>query len=136
MVHFSEHKIAAGHNAEVDLEFIGELEAGGLQFSEPVGANYGFNPGKIVIRLDGLTSTVGKNKQTFAMGMTFPQYTYIRDTYCGGGYSGKVTVRTRWMDNAWANYNATLILQSEGMDKVWGGYRTVEWTYYDLVELA
>lgn len=133
MVHFSQHQIAAGHNNAAGLAYIGELTAGGLKFSEPMGANHGFTPGKVVVRLDGQVTIVGKNKQTFVMGLTFPQYKKIQTDYCGGGFSGKVTVRTRWMDNAWANWNATLTLQSEGMDKVWGGYRDVLWTYSDLV---
>jgi len=137
MVHFSQHQIASGFNNVAGYDYVGELVGSdGLQFSEPVGANHGFNPGKVIVRLDGLTATAGKNKQTFVMGMSFAQYIYLQDTYLGGGFSGKVTVRTRWMDNAWDDYNAILTIQSEGMPPVWGGYREVQWTYSDLRVVA
>lgn len=126
-MHLSQHKIAAGHNAVDDLEFIGELEAGGLRFSEPVGADHGYIPGKMIMRLDNKVTVAGKDRQTFVMGMTFPQYQYALENL-----EGDVTVQTRWFGNAWAIYNTTLVIQRAGMGKVWGGFKDVQWTYYDL----
>lgn len=132
MVHYSQHQIAAGWNNTGDYDYIGELVADGVQFSEPVQANHGFNPGKYIVRLDQLTSLVGKNKQIFIMSMTFAQYKKVQADYCGGGNSGKVTVHTRWTDNTWDDYNAYLELQGEGLEAAWGGYKNVQWTYKDL----
>ncbi len=133
-MHLSQHMIGAGWNAaDEDMDYIGELQPmGDIQLGEPVGADHGFSEGKTIVRLDELTTQSGKNKQVFVMNMTFPQYEYIRSTYLGGGYSGKVTVRTRWRGKSWANYNCYLRIQSEGMGKIWAGFKDVEWTYSDL----
>ena len=104
-MHLTQYAMAPGWDAdEEDLEFIGEIvPEGDIAFPEPIGAQSGFNPGVIKQRLDLMLTRVGVNRQTFLLGgITYPQYRHIQATYCGGGYSGKVTLQTRWQGNDYA----------------------------------
>lgn len=72
-----------------------------------------FNDGLLRPRADKLRETTGF--QTFDWLIDIlgeAQYRYIQDTYTVGGtsYSGKMTVRTRDRDGAFANYSAVLHL--------------------------
>lgn len=77
-----------------------------------------YSPGEAVIRGDGTIVFDGyPSCQWILGGMTRLQLQYLQDTYCSGGYSGKVTVRTA-TDNvntstgapAFENYNAVMRL--------------------------
>lgn len=138
MVHFSQHMIGAGWNlTEMDLDFIGELlPSGDIKMAEPTGANHGYKAGQYIPGLDLMTTRTGINKQIFIISMTFPQYHMIQTDYCGGGTTGKVTVKTRWEGNSWALYNCVLEIQSEGLQPMWAGYKDVIWTYKDLRAIA
>lgn len=77
-----------------------------------------FSPGDPVVRGDGTIVYDGYPSVVWTFGaMTKLQLQYLQDTYCGGSYSGKVTVRTS-TDNvnltttfpAFENYNAVMRL--------------------------
>lgn len=77
-----------------------------------------YSPGEAVIRGDGTIVFDGyPSCQWVFAGMTRLQLQNLQDTYCGGGYSGKVTIRTA-TDNvntangapAFENYNAVMLL--------------------------
>lgn len=109
MVAFQDNKIAAGNNNAVGLVNIGLIvPSSHIAFIEPI-ARPNWNPGIQRIRLDALTYSAGYPAQVWIMGIvTFQQYDYLLSTYCGGGQSGKVTVRLRYRNHAYANYNAVL----------------------------
>lgn len=72
-----------------------------------------FDDGLIRGRADKLSETTGFQTFDWIFDlMSVAQYRYIQDTYTVGGtsYSGKLTVRTRDRDGAFANYNAVLRL--------------------------
>lgn len=129
---FTEYKIAAGNNNAAGLALIGGITAtNDIPFAEPA-AQQNYRPGRLVLRLDTLTSEVGINSQMWMMGLTWLQYTYLRATYCGGRYSGKVTIRTRWQGGSYANYNATLHIPTENLNFTLNGYSSVPLTFIDL----
>lgn len=75
-------------------------------------------PGESIVRGDGTVVFDGyPSCQWIFAGMTRLQLQYLQDTYCSGGYSGKVTIRTA-TDNvntstgapAFENYNAVMVL--------------------------
>src|ERR1051326_6908038 len=102
MTHFTEYSIASGWDAVDDLEPIGEiLPMGSITFPEPAGAQSRFAPGIIKQRLDNQLVVVGFNRQEWLLwGLVYKQYRYLQDTYCSGGFSGKLTVRTRWQEQS------------------------------------
>jgi hypothetical protein len=105
------YKIAAGYNnagSLVNIETI--VPTGDSAFWPPEGYG-GYRPGESVVRADGteyvagFASTVWHFKR-----LTRAQYSYLQSTYCGGGWSGKVTIATRIGATSYANYNAILWL--------------------------
>ena len=105
-------KIAVGHNNAGGLATLeGTIPSGGTPFL-PVTAYPNYDPGAFQIRGDGRYTTAGFATIVWALGaVTWRQERYLRDTYCGGGYSGLVTVRTvAETDGTYANYNATVQL--------------------------
>lgn len=109
MVAFQDNKIAVGWNNAAGLVNIGAIvPSSHIAFIEPI-ARPNWNPGVQRIRLDGLTYSTGYPSQVWLMGfITFQQYDYLLSTYCGGGQSGKVTVRVRYRNHAYANFNAIM----------------------------
>lgn len=84
-----------------------------------------FNPGDAVVRGDGTIVFDGYPSCSWVFSiMTRLQLQYLQDTYCGGSYSGKVTLRTS-TDNvnsstalpAYENYNAIMRLPPPGERK-------------------
>jgi hypothetical protein len=106
---FTDYKIAAGHNNAGGLTLIGLIvPAGDIAFPEPT-ARLSYSPGVRRVRLDQQLYVAGFPAQTWEMPfLSLPQYQYLKTTYCGGGYSGLVTVRTRWNAGAYAHFNAVL----------------------------
>jgi hypothetical protein len=133
--YFTDYKIAAGVSNTGGLAPIGSIVAtSNIAFPEPAGAQGSYTPGIIKIRLDQQLVTVGKSRQVWLLyGLTFEQYRYLQSTYCGGGFSGKVTIRTRWQHTSYANYNAVLQLQHENLQETIQGYASVALTFVDLV---
>lgn len=77
-----------------------------------------YSPGEMVVRGDGTVIFDGyPSCQWIFGGMTRLQLQHLQDTFCNGGYSGKVTLRTA-TDNvnastgapAFENYNAIMLL--------------------------
>jgi len=70
-----------------------------------------FRYGNALVRGDGTNAYNGYPAQDWLLaGLTRNGYQYIRTTFCGGGYSGKVTINTRAGATAYARYNAILWL--------------------------
>jgi len=70
--------------------------------------------------------------------VTWEQEEYIRDTYCSGGLSGLVTVRTNTNDlpEVFANYDAVLSVNKfVDSDIVWRRFRNYEMRFSRLVAL-
>ena len=106
---FHDYKIAAGWNNAGGLVNIGTIiPPGNIRFFEPV-ARGNWNPGLRRVGLDGHVSTAGFRSQIWLIqSMTYAQYDYLLSTFCAGGFSGNVTVRTRFRTTGYANYNAIL----------------------------
>lgn len=111
---FFDYKIAVGNNNAaglVNIETI--IPAGDIAFPSPI-ARWNYNPGERVIRGSGMEYRRGFPLQHWQMGtLTSDQYAYAKTTWCGGGYSGLVTVRTRHVSATYANYNAVLVIPAE-----------------------
>ena len=129
---FTEYAIAAGWNNAAGFVKIGLIVAtSNIAFAEPA-AQQGYTPGQVIPRLDLLTTTVGISSQLWTLGMTWEQYRYFQTTYCAGGFGGKMTVKTRWQNTAYANYNAVVRLQSENLNFNMTGFEDVQLTFFDL----
>lgn len=129
---FTDYKIAAGWDQAGSLALIGGITAtSDVKFAEPA-AQQNYSPGKPLLRLDLNTTMVGVSSQVWIMGVTWLQYTYLRTTYCAGGYGGKVTIRTRWQGGNYANYNSVLSIPTENLNFTLNGYSNVPFTFYDL----
>lgn len=136
---FQDNQIAAGHNNTAGLTNIGLIvPASHIAFPEPVVMPY-HNPGILKIRTDGAVATIGFPSQVWMMPfLTYTHYDYLLETYCGDGYSGKVTIRTRIRKNPYANYNATLVVPTPEEllnSNVGWGYQQVPLTMKRMVAL-
>lgn len=89
-----------------------------------------YSPGDPVVRGDGTIVFDGYPSCSWVFGIiTRLQVQYLQDTYCGGGYSGKVTIRTS-TDNvnattalpAYENYSAVMRLSPVGERKYYKQY--------------
>lgn len=110
-----ELQIAAGHNNAAGLVSIASIIAPGdsRPFVAP-SAWFNYSPGEFLIRLDQTRYIRGTPNTAFIFSfMTKNQWVYLSDTYCGGGYTGNVTIRTRLRDpNNYSNNNAIMYLPS------------------------
>jgi hypothetical protein len=92
----------------VNLEDI--TPVGSVSFVPPVGMD-GYSRGVRRERGDGLDYYAGYPSTIWRFELLYwKQADYLADTYCAGGTSGKVTVRTRIGRESYANYNAILKL--------------------------
>lgn len=117
-----DYRIAAGHNVAlnslVNIEDI--TPAGDRPFFPPKAYGY-YNAGQYRIRGDGTLYIAGFASLTWLFDvLTRKQYEYLRDTYCNGGFSGKVTLYTRLGRLAYSRMNAIMILPSPSATD--GGY--------------
>lgn len=100
--------LAAGHNNAAGLVNLKTLVVSGIPFP-PVQANEFASPGQLVERADGSVTFDGRPAVEWLLMAVDPViYAYIRTTWCAGGYSGLVTVRTTLDGTIYANYNARL----------------------------
>lgn len=108
-----DYRIAAGHNVAlaslVNIESL--APAGDVAFYPP--RSFGtYTAGAVRVRTDGRVYLAGYPSVVWRFGLlTRAQFRYLQTTYCGGGYSGAVTIYTR-LDNA-AQYkrcNAIMVL--------------------------
>jgi hypothetical protein len=134
---FQNYQIAAGWNNAAGLVNIGLIvPSSHIAFVEPI-AKPNWNPGIQRIRLDGLSYSAGYSSQTWTLGfVTLQQYDYLLSTYTGGGQSGKVTIKTRYRNHAYANYNAIMSIPIPDELQATGQlYQSVPVTFRKLVAL-
>lgn len=108
---FQDYRIGAGYNVALNsLVNIETIQPANDRYFVVVNSFGSYDPGVQRIRGDGLGYFAGFASLIWRFaGMTFAQHTYLRNTYCAGGYTGKVTIYTR-LDNfsTYARYNAIL----------------------------
>lgn len=114
---YPDYQLAVGHDNALGLAAIEGVLPGGetRAFIAPT-VRGGYTEGQQIIRGDGSVTFAGFPVVVWTFSwVTFGQREYLRTTYCGGGWSGEVTVRTRLTaGGAYANYNATLLLPQPG----------------------
>lgn len=107
-----DYKLAAGYNNAAGLTNLETITVSGdsRPFFSPVGySNY--RAGVRKIRSDGTVIFTGfPSAHWIIPAMTRKQWEYLSDQYCSGGFSGKVTVRTRVGRTSYSNFNAILVL--------------------------
>lgn len=108
---YPDYKLGAGWNnpSPVSIESITPM--GGTAFEAPRGIGQ-YNPGKRVL-LANFTEYVSGFPYAYWEWnfITRVQFDYLQSTYCGGGYSGLVTVKTRVGNSAsYDTFNATMLL--------------------------
>jgi hypothetical protein len=115
MVWYPEYKIAVGWDNVAGLTTLeGLTVTDDIQpFIYPKGVKQ-FDAGIRKTRADGTDYFVGWGSTRWVFGvLTWRQWAYIKQTFCAGGYSGNVTVRTRTSGLTYANFNAVLKLPKE-----------------------
>ena len=126
---YQDYRIAAGHNNAAGLVNIEAITTGGLYFP-PVRSRTTYEQGQAVERADGTLTFDGKPTVEWVMQALEPvMYSYLKTTYCAGGYSGLVTIRTRTDGTTYANFNALLRLPMPN------ALRSSEAGWYDEVAL-
>lgn len=134
---FTNYAIAAGHNNTGGYTKFGAIvPTSHIAFHEPI-ARPNYNPGIRHIRMDGRVYITGYPSQVWIIGfMSFIQYDYLLTTYCGGGYSGLVSVKTRYLSVDYDDYNATLTLPtSDSLQSTGIGYQAVPLTFSRLIAI-
>jgi hypothetical protein len=134
---FTDYSIAAAWNNAAGLVKVGLIvPASHIAFFEPVGRP-SWNPGITRIRLDAMNYQAGYESQEWLFQlMTFAHYAHFRTTYCGGGYSGKVTIRTRYQNTAYFNANAIAALPpAPELQSTGQGYQNVIVTMRKIIAL-
>lgn len=123
-----DYQLTVGNNNAAGLVNIESITpSGDIPFPSPR-ARYNYSPGGKVIRGNGTEYRRGFPAQQWHMGtLTADQYAYLKTTYCAGGYTGLVTVRTRHVTATYANYNAVLNIPAE--DELESG----AFCYFDVV---
>lgn len=121
-----EYRIAAGWNNAANLRGLEGVFVANDFIPFKTFKSWGtYSPGEAIIRGDGTVVYDGYPSCQWVFGViTRLQVQYLQDTYCGGSYSGKVTIRTA-TDNvntvtalpAYENYNAVMRLSPVGERK-------------------
>ncbi len=110
---YPDYQLAVGHNNAAGLVSIeGVLPTTDTRpFVAPT-IRAGFTQGQMIVRADGTCTFVGFPTLIWTFSwLTFAQREYLRNTYCAGGWTGQVTVRTRLTaGGSYSNYNATMVL--------------------------
>jgi len=130
-----QYALAAGHNNAAGLITLSKTNVGGRPiFVRGAG---GYRPGELVVNLAGGLAPLGFASETWIVSvLLYAQYEWLRNTFCAGGYSGRVTVRTRTDGLAYANYNAILHVPASGeLTRVLGRYENVELRLLEMVAL-
>lgn len=115
-ISLKDFQIASGNNNAAGLQALSSVIGGAAPWPEnALGIrSYGsYDNGTIRIKGDGTIFSSGFPSLIWTLSaITFEQEELIRDTYCSGGLSGEVTVRTNTDDDydIFANYNAVLIV--------------------------
>lgn len=109
ILYYSNYKLASGHDNAGALSSIETILGREGVHPFPFGT---YSPGVMKIRGDGTVYIAGQKtaKWPFRF-ILWSMHKTLMTSYCNGGYSGLVTVRTRADDSStYANYNATMIL--------------------------
>lgn len=109
---FYNYLIGAGWNVAlgslVNIENI--KPTGDRKFTAPRALQL-YDEGERHIRGNGLLFSAGFAVQPWLFnGLTRAQYDYLSSTYCSSGFSGKVTIYTRWTGQSGGRYNAVMVL--------------------------
>lgn len=131
-------KIAAGNNNAAGLVAIESITpSSDRPFYAP--QSYGsYSPGEARVRADGTVTFSGFAAVEWRFSvLTLRQFAYLQDTYCAGGWSGLVTIRTRTDDPAtYANYNAVMVLPTfDDVNRQFKAFRDVTVRFNRLVAL-
>lgn len=107
-----DYRIAAGHDVALgSLVNIETIKPTGDTYFYLLQAIGNYSPGNANVRGDGLYSFNGKPYTVWYFPiMTRAQLSYIRTTYCAGGWSGYVTIYSTAGDTTYARYNADLLV--------------------------
>lgn len=128
-------QIAPNHNNVAGLTAVEAIiPTGDIPFY-PVRQYGTFDVGLSKTRLNGRPYFAGRQScQFISQVMTIKQFNHLKTTYCGGGYSGLVTIRIRANNpTAYANYNATLVLPKESdLEYRQGHFLNVIWQFINL----
>lgn len=105
------YKIATGWNVgSGSLTDIETIVVSGQRFAGPKVTPL-YDPGGRKYRTDGSVFNSGFSAITWRFGILYyQQWKYLRDTYCAGGFSGKVTILSDTGDAVFARWNAVLQL--------------------------
>ena len=122
MPYYEQYQLAAGNNNAAGLSPIETILAGyeaisvGLPSVPPQAWGTFQKSNNIAIRGNGRALFRGFPFSTWPFGfISFTQIEGLRTNYCGGGYDGFVTVRTRTDTHAtYANFNAVMTLPQLG----------------------
>lgn len=133
-----EYAIGAGHNLPLgSLTYVHAIRATGeLEYCRPP-ASYGtYSPGVLRVRGNRLATFAGDEVVKWRESFTKLQFKHWQDTYCGGGYSGFVTVNTKTdVPTTYERYNATLIMPTL-KDSSWDFVRFVDVELTLILEAA
>lgn len=86
-----------------------------------------YNGGELQTNTNGRATFIGYASITWEFSvLTYAMYEYLNATFCGGVYSGDVTLRTRRDGASYANYNGVLTLPfTSELTKRFGAYTNV-----------
>lgn len=133
-----DYRIAATYNvALASLTNVENIRATNDKlFIAPNGYD-GYNPGEFAIRGDGTDYIAGyATDKWFFQYMTRAQYSYWQTTFCGGAFSGKVTIYTRIGSTTYARYNAICHLPPPATLRQRNGtWREINVTFTHMVAL-
>lgn len=105
-----DYQLAAGHNNAAGLVNVENMTSGGYTLHAPTGLGT-YSPGEEVVRGDGSITYDGQASVIWEFDLLEPTLLeYLSTTFCAGGYTGLVTVRTRTRSTGYANYNARMIV--------------------------
>lgn len=128
-----EYAIASGYNNAAGLVNIELLSAGGKLFYAVAVAGSDVD---LKTQEDGVGFESGFPQLVWTSNVTRAQYAYIRDTVLSGSYSAPVTIRSRYDDTSYANYNAILTIpRTRQLKRNYDLYEQMEWTFTRVVAL-
>jgi hypothetical protein len=129
-----DYRIAVGNNNVAGLVVWEAITVSSVEMN-PV-RSLGYTPGEFRTRTNGTSFLAGFPSTRWQIGgMTAAQYEHLKTTYCGGGYSGLVTIKTTLDTTAYSNLNAVLTLPTtDSLERV--TVNTIDnWYYLDVVLL-
>lgn len=113
---FQLYAIASGHDQTLNsLSNIETISVNGYKFVVVGRARGSYKRGRREITGRGGDAWNGYQTTQWVMaGLFYAQLTYLRDTYCGGEWSGEVTIYTTLGGDTYYRCNATMRLDNPG----------------------